>query len=85
MTRRGVAVAKYALDKKSTSSEQCGGIALPYLCAINVEGKNRGEEGEEDTCDNGFVQNLESRGVWKIQYKIERRGVVGVMQNREEV
>ena len=40
------------LDEKSTSS---GGIAelIVYVCAIEIEGKNRGEEARrDDTCDH---------------------------------
>ena len=43
------------LDEKSTSS----GIAEPYVCAIKIEGKNRGEE-RDDACDHGLSKS------WKV-------------------
>ena len=38
------------LDEKTTGS----GIAESDLCAIKIEGKNRGEEGTTFTCDHGL-------------------------------
>ena len=45
------------LDEKSTSS----GIAEPDLCAIKIEGKNRGEEGTTLTCDHGLSRSWSSK------------------------
>ena len=38
-------------DEKSTSS----GIAEPYVCAMKIEGKNRGEK--DDSCDHGLSKS----------------------------
>ena len=63
------------LDEKSASS----GIAEHYICAIKIEGKNRG--GRDDTCDNGLsrswkVQVCEKKNVWvfMVVLLVSRRG-----------